>query len=136
MIDYVWSPCFALSPFTKTSPLCYLWTPLREVLVWFIISFDHRATQSSFISHVSQTIAHVIKGTDKLSGAFASICAEFQRAAALSKILCGLLEYGILLPWISVTGNIYLCLMGITKGLSDKIDGINMLNGKTNSRSR
>lgn len=50
------------------------------------------------------------------------LCYKFQRSPALSRILKSLLEYGILLPWISVTGSICLYLMEIIKGLPNKTE--------------
>lgn len=122
---------------SKTSLHHYLWMPLREVLVWWNISFDHRSTQKAlfFFLNMCPNLPHVIRGIDRLSGAFLCICAEFQRAPALLRILNGVLAYARSLPWLSVTGSICLYLMEITKGLSGKIGG-NMSNGKISSMSR
>lgn len=65
-----------------------------------IISFDHWSTHKALLFPRYPDCAHVTKGTDQLSGPLHLFVLRVPKGCALSGILHGLREYGILLPFL------------------------------------
>lgn len=121
----VFDLCFALSFCLQNfaTLLSVKTTEGRSLYVWIsvLITGLHSKLFLFFLPCTSNH-APVIKGTDGLSWAFPIICAKSSKGLLPCQEFLSLLEYGILLPWTSVTGNICLYLVEITKGLSHEIE--------------